>query len=160
MKDKIVHPFKPIYNQKSSILILGTIASITSREKGYPYAHPQNRFWKIMSILFDEEINDYKYFLLNHNIALWDVIKSCDIKDSSDASIQNVEVNEIWEIIKKSNIKHIFTNGKKAHELYNKYIYPQTKIKAFSLSSTSPANATKSLNDLVLEYKIIKDYLK
>ena len=159
MNKKVTHPFEPVYDYNSKILFLGSIASIKSREIGYPYASPQNRFWKVLRIIFDEEINDYKKFLINNNIALWDVIKSCEITGSSDSSIKNVVVNEIWEVISKSNIKYIFTNGKKAYDLYNKYVYPKTKIKAISLSSTSPANATKNLNDLVEEYKIILNYL-
>jgi len=158
--NKIVkHPFNPVYNRNSKILFLGSIASVKSREIGYPYASPQNRFWKVMKSIFNEEIVDYKHFLLNKKIALWDVIKSCEITGSSDSSIKNVVVNEIWDVIADSDIKYIFTNGKKAYDLYNKYIYPKTGIKAISLSSTSPANATKNINNLVAEYKIILDYL-
>ena len=158
--NKIVkHPFEPVYNSNSRILFLGSIASVKSREIGYPYASPQNRFWKVMKAIFNKEVGDYKQFLLSKNIALWDVIKSCEITGSSDSSIKNVVVNEIWDVIANSNIKHVFTNGKKAFDLYNKYVYPKTEIKAISLSSTSPANATKNLDHLVEEYKIILNYL-
>ncbi len=158
--NKIVkHPFEPVYNSNSKILFLGSIASVKSREIGYPYASPQNRFWKLMKIIFNEEFGDYKQFLLSKNIALWDVIKSCEITGSSDSSIKNVVVNEIWDVIDNSNIKYVFANGKKAFDLYNKYVYPKTGIKAISLSSTSPSNATRSLDDLVEEYKIILNYL-
>ncbi|HHW69537.1 MAG TPA: DNA-deoxyinosine glycosylase [Tenericutes bacterium] len=159
MKKIVKHPFKPVYDRNSKILFLGSIASIKSREIGFPYSSPQNRFWKILEILFEEKITDYKQFLLSKNIALWDVIKQCEIKGSSDASIKNVVVNEIWELIDSSNIKIVFTNGKKAYELYNKYIYHKTKIKAICLPSTSPANAKKDLKSLVEEYKIILKYL-
>jgi len=158
-KGKIQHPFEPVYNEKSKILILGTIASEKSRELGYPYAHPQNRFWKVLSRLFDEEILDYKQFLLKHNIALWDVIKSCKIEGSSDSSIRDIKVNNITSILKNSNVAVIFTNGRKATELYNKYIYDKTKIKSIYLPSTSPANATNSLDKLVEEYSAILEYL-
>ncbi len=157
---KVIHPFEPIYNSNSKILILGSIASVKSRQIGFPYANPYNRFWKIMSILFNIDIKDYRAFLLDNKIALWDVIKSCDIEKSSDASIKNVKVNEIWSIIEKSNITNIFTNGKKAYELYNKYIYPKTGISAILLSSTSPANATKNIDELLKEYSVILEYLK
>lgn len=159
MITKITHPFDPIYNKDSKILFVGSIASIKSREIGYPYASPQNRFWKVLEILFNEKIIDHKYFLLKHNIALWDCIKSCDIVGSSDSSIKNIKVNEIWEIIENSNIKAVFANGKKAFEIYQKYIYPKTNIMAIYLPSSSPANAIKKLDDLVNEYKIIFDYL-
>lgn len=154
------HPFKPVYNQDSKIIFLGSIASVKSREIGYPYASPSNRFWKVLEIIFNDKMIDYKEFLLSKKIALWDVIKSCDITASSDSSIKNVVVNEIWQVIENSNIKQVFTNGKKADELYTKYIYPKTNIKSICLSSTSSANATKSLYDLVKEYKIVLNYLK
>ncbi len=159
MREIVKHPFKPIYNSDSKILFLGSIASVKSREIGYPYASPQNRFWKVLKIIFNQEIEDYKQFLLSKKIALWDVIKSCEITGSSDSSIKNVVVNEIWNIIADSNIKYVFTNGKKAYYLYNKYIYSKTGIKAIYLSSTSPANANKNIDDLVNEYKIILKYL-
>lgn len=159
MREIVEHPFKPICNCDSRILFLGSIASVKSREIGYPYASPKNRFWKIIKIIFNEEITDYKCFLLSKKIALWDVIKSCEIAGSSDSSIKNVVVNEIWDVIAGSNIKHVFTNGKKAYILYNKYVYPKTGIKAICLPSTSPANAAKNINDLVVEYKVILNYL-
>ncbi len=159
MIELIKHPFAPIYDKNSKILILGSIASVKSREIGYPYASPYNRFWKIMGSLFNEKITDYKQFLLNKHIALWDVIKSCEIVGSSDASIRNIKVNEVWDIINNSNIKYVFTNGKKAYQLYNKYIYPKTLVAAISLSSTSPANANKRMDHLIKEYQIIVEYL-
>jgi hypoxanthine-DNA glycosylase len=159
MKQIINHPFEAVYNKYSKILILGSIASEKSRELGYPYANPKNRFWKIMESLFNEKIIDYKEFLLKNKIALWDVIKTCSIHKSSDSSISDVIVNDINEIINESNIRTIFTNGKKATDLYNKYIYPKTNIKPIYLSSTSPAHATKNLEQLVDEYQIIKNFL-
>lgn len=139
---------------------MGSIASVKSREYGFPYASPHNRFWKILEIIFNEKITDYKVFLLKHNIALWDSIKSCEITGSSDASIKNIEVNEIWEITNKSNIRAVFTNGKKAYEVYQKYIYPKTKINAIYLPSTSPAYASKKLEDLVEDYQVILNYFE
>ena len=159
MLEKIIHPFEPIYDKNSKILFVGSIASIKSRELGFPYASPNNRFWKVLEILFNEKITDYKTFLLKHNIALWDTIKSCNITGSSDASIKNIKVNEIWKITENSNIKAVFTNGRRAFEVYQKYIYPKTKIPATYLPSTSPAHASKKLEDLVEDYKIILDYL-
>ena len=161
---KVMHELPPIYNNKSKILILGSIPSIKSRELNFYYAHTQNRFWKVMSKIFNIEINDdnnsKKHFLLNNNIALWDVIASCDIVGSSDSTIKNVKVNNINKIIQDSSIKAIFTTGKKAYDLYTKYCYPKTKIIANYLPSTSLANAKFSFDNLVLEYKIILKYLK
>ena len=153
------HNIDPIYDANSKILILGSFPSITSRKACMYYAHPRNRFWSVMSILFNENITDKKEFLLKHNIALWDVVKECEIKASSDASIKNVKVNNIKSLLKKTNIKYIFVLGSKAYSLYNKFLLNELKIKAIKLPSTSLLNAKMKTEDLVDEFKIILDYL-
>ena len=153
-KKQVYHTLKPIYDKNSKILILGSMPSIKSKELNFYYMHPQNRFWKILSILFNCNLNNIEVktkFLINNNIALFDVLKSCKISNSSDATIT--------DILHNSNIKTIFTTGKKAFELYNRYLFPQTNIKAIYLPSPSPANCAFSLDKLVDEYKIIKEYL-
>lgn len=162
---KVNHEFLPVYNSESKIFILGSIPSPKSRELGFYYGHPQNKFWKVLSKIFDQEIkNDIdskEEFLLKNKIALWDVINSCKIIGASDTSICDVKVNDINMIISKTKIKTVFTTGKKAYNLYMKYCYPDTKIKAIYLPSTSPANcANYTFNDLVNRYKVIVDYLK
>lgn len=159
---KIIHPLEPIYDKNSKVLILGTMPSIKSREKEFYYAHPQNRFWKTLSKVYDEEIGttnqERKAFLFKHNIALFDVLKSCEINGSSDTSIKDPIPNDLSEILNKSNIKAIFTTGKKAYNLYMKLIYPKNHIEATYLPSTSPANSPKGIEDKLLrEYKKIKD---
>lgn len=157
---RVKHNLKPIYNSESKILILGSMPSIVSRENNFYYANKQNRFWKVIEILFDKELNTNKEkeeFLLNNKIALWDTINSCEIDSSSDASIKNVKVNDIVSLLKKTSVKCIFCTGKKSYDLFNKYIKVNGPVKY--LSSTSSANATKSLEDLVKEYSIIKEYL-
>lgn len=157
----IEHPIPPTYNKNSKILILGSFPSVKSREYGYFYGHPQNRFWKVVSLIFEDEFpktkEDKKEFLLKHKIAAWDVIASCDIVGSSDNSITNVKANNLKEIIENSKVEKIFVNGKKAAELYKKYIEPEIKISAITLPSTSPANAVYKLERLVDEWKVIKD---
>jgi len=157
---KVKHELEPIYNKDSEILILGTMPSVKSREIGFYYMHSKNRFWKILSFLYNEElltIEDKKEFLKRKKIALWDVIASCEINGSSDNSIKNVKVNNLNKIIKSSNIKKIYTTGKTAYKLYNKYCLNKTKIKAICLPSPSPANEKFSLEELISEYKIIKE---
>ncbi|MDD7391393.1 MAG: DNA-deoxyinosine glycosylase [Fusobacterium gastrosuis] len=126
----IEHPIPPTYNKNSKILILGSFPSVKSREYGYFYGHPQNRFWKVVSLIFEDEFpktkEDKKEFLLKHKIAAWDVIASCDIVGSSDNSITNVKANNLKEIIENSKVEKIFVNGKKAAELYKKYGYVTT----------------------------------
>ena len=118
----ITHEFGPVYNEKSKILILGSFPSVKSREIQFYYGHPQNRFWKVLAHILDEEvpqtIDEKKALLLENQIALWDVIESCSIIGSSDTSIKDVVVNDFSKILAESEIEKIFVNGTKAYELY------------------------------------------
>lgn len=160
---RVFHEFGPYYNKNSKVLILGSLPSVKSREEGFYYAHPQNRFWKTLAAVYHEEIPttllEKKKFLKKHGIALWDVIESCDIKGSSDSSIQHVIPNDILSLLKKTNIQAIFTTGRKAKQLYDKYCYPNTKLEAIYLPSTSPANCPKNIEQKLQEsYQQIKQY--
>lgn len=161
---KVSHEFGPYINKDSKVLILGSIPSVKSREYGFYYMHPQNRFWKIMSDLFDEDfpetINDKKNFLKRNKIALWDVLDTCEINGSSDSSIKNPKVNDIKGLIEETDVKYIFVTGKKALELYDKYCYDDVLIKAIYLPSTSGANCAFSYDNLKEKYEIIIKYLK
>ena len=158
-----VHPvpplYPPLYNESSKTLILGSFPSVKSREMQFFYGHPQNRFWKLLARLFDEEVpqtvEQKKELVLSHNLALWDVIHSCTITGSSDSSIRDVVPNNISVVLQNSNVDRIFANGATAFKLYNKYILPQTNIEAVKLPSTSPANAAWSLEKLTKTWKEI-----
>ncbi len=158
----ITHPFGPLYDNNSKILILGSFPSVKSREQMFFYGHPQNRFWKVLSAVFDENIPqtipEKKQFLLSHGIALWDSIKSCEITGSSDSSIKNVVPNDIGIILKSADIKAIFTNGKTSDKYYNMYIKPMVNRDSICLPSTSPANAAWNLERLTDAWTIIKNY--
>lgn len=164
MSDKVFHTLKPVFNNNSKILILGTIPSPKSRENGFYYGHPQNRFWIVLSSVLGSTVpqtNEEKInLLLNNNIAIWDVLSECNIKGAEDSSIVNPIPNDLNKVINNSSVKQIFTTGKKAYELYQKYCFEKTNLKAISLPSTSPANCTYSLDKLVSEYKLITEYLK
>lgn len=153
------HTIPPFYNSDSKVLILGSFPSVKSREEGFYYAHPQNRFWKVLASIFNEEITDKKAFLKKHQIALFDVCASCEIKGSSDASIKKVIPNDIKKLIEESEIKVILLNGKTATNLFEKWM-KDIEIPTISLPSTSPANATYSLDKLTKEYEIIKKFTK
>ncbi len=147
------HPFDPVWSEQSEILILGSLPSIVSVERGFYYMHPANRFWKVLSAiynvnLFEASIMERKVFLLHNNLALFDVIDSCEIRNSSDQSIQNVRVQNLEEIINNAAIKKIILNGKKAYELFSK-AYPKYVSMALLLPSTSSANARWSLEKMV-----------
>ena len=152
----IKHPIPPLFDHNSTILILGSFPSVKSREACFFYGHPQNRFWKVLASVFGENvpqtIEEKKAFLLRNRVALWDVIGSCDITGSSDASIKNVVPNDLSEILSKADIKAIFVNGKTAYQYYQKYTEPVTGRPAICLPSTSPANAAWSLERLQEEW--------
>ncbi|MBR2528104.1 MAG: DNA-deoxyinosine glycosylase [Blautia sp.] len=149
---KQVHEFPPVWDSRSRILILGSFPSVKSRELGFYYGHPQNRFWKVLSTIFQEEVPEdipgKRAFLLHHRIALWDVAASCTISGSSDSSIRDVTANDISMILSGSQVSAIFTNGATALCLYRKLILPQTGLEPVLLPSTSPANASWSLDRL------------
>lgn len=164
MKQQVTHSFDAYYNKDSKILILGSIPSIKSRELGFYYMHPQNRFWKVMSKVFQEKypetIEDKKNLLKKNKIALWDVINCCEIENSSDSSISNVVFNDISSLLKKTDIKKIYVTGRKALELYQKYIYFTTGLEAIYLPSPSPANAILKEIDLIEKYQVIRSDIK
>ena len=157
--DKVTHDLEPVFFKSSKVLILGTMPSVKSREAKFYYAHPQNRFWKTLENVFEVKILDKVKFLKDYNIALWDVLKECEINGSSDSSIKNEVPNDLEKIIKKSQIKVIFTTGKTAHKYYLKYFKDSLKLKVINLPSTSPANCKINNNELIKSYSIIKEYL-
>ena len=159
----IRHPFPPLYDENSKVLILGSFPSVKSREQLFFYGHPQNRFWKVISAVtgkdLPETIEEKKSLLLSSGIALWDVIASCEITGSSDSSIKNAVANDLTEILNNAEIKQIFVNGKTAEKYYNKYIRNTIGREAVCLPSTSPANAAWSVEKLVSEWKILNEFI-
>ena len=158
---RIEHPFGPLFGPDSRILVLGSFPSVKSREQNFFYGHPQNRFWKVVAAVFGEEvpadIPAKKALILNHGLALWDSIASCEITGSSDASIRNVRANDLRIILDASPIGRIYCNGRKSFEMYDKYIRPVIGREAECLPSTSPANAQWSLERLVAAWSVLKE---
>lgn len=175
MPETVVHEIPPVWNSESRVLILGTIPSPKSREMGFFYMHPQNRFWRVLPAVFGENlstanndpdkekaIQERKDFLLRHNIALWDVLSSCNIDGAADSTIKNAVPNDFSSLFENSKIRRVFCTGKTAHSLWQKFCAPKYEAQfalATCLPSTSPANATYSLEKLVTEYSIIKESL-
>ncbi len=159
----IVHPFNAFCGTSPKILILGSFPSVKSRDVGFFYGHPQNRFWKVAAGVLNcdvpASVSEKKQMLDRFGIALWDTVHSCDINGSSDSSIKNVVPNDICPILEKYDIKAVFTNGKTAGELYRRYIEPVCGRGAVVLPSTSPANAAWSLPRLIDAYSVIAKYL-
>lgn len=160
----LIHTIEPVFNQDSKVLLLGTFPSPKSREVGFYYSHPRNRFWSIIADLCFCDVpitkDEKMQFLLAHKIALWDVLQSCSIQGADDTSIREPVANPIHCILQKAPIKAIFTTGSKAAVLYEKYCLPKTRIQAFALPSTSPANCRITYDDLKQAYAVILPYLQ
>lgn len=156
----LCHPIAPVWNERSTLLILGSFPSVKSRETGFYYGHRQNRFWPLLSRLYQEDmptdIPGKKAFLLRNGIALWDVVASCRILGSSDSSIADVTVNDIRPLLEKSAVRRIFCNGGTAFSLYRKYLLPLTGQEGISLPSTSPANARMDEEALFSAWAVIR----
>ena len=160
-EQRISHPFGPLFGPESRVLILGSFPSVKSREQNFFYGHPQNRFWKVIAALFGQDvpltIPEKKELILTHGLALWDSIASCVITGSSDASIREVRPNDLRIILDGAPIERIYCNGRKSHEMYEKYILPSLGREAACLPSTSPANAAWSLEKLVAAWSVIRE---
>ena len=156
----LTHPIPPVYDSHSRILILGSFPSVKSRETGFFYGHPQNRFWKVTAAVFEDEvpatIPEKKAFLLRHGVALWDVLAACEITGSSDASIKNAVPNDLSQILSTADIGQIFVNGRTAEKIYKKYTEPLTGRPCLCLPSTSPANAAWSVKALTKAWEVIR----
>ena len=142
---RVQHEISPVYDEHSRILILGSFPSVKSREAGFFYNHPQNRFWKVLAAVFDcpvpETIEEKRRLILDHGLALWDVIDRCEIVNSSDASIRDAVPTDLSRILDHAPIEAIFCNGSTAYRLYRKHQQSRTGLEAHLLPSTSPANA-------------------
>ena len=155
----LFHPIPPIYDERSTVLILGSFPSVRSREVGFFYGHPQNRFWKVVAALFEEAVPETveqkKGFLLDHHIALWDVAAACEIDGSADSTLRRVLPNDFSPLLEQAPIRRIFVNGKTAEKYYNQLIRPRIQKDAIVLPSTSPANATWSLERLIDAWRVV-----
>lgn len=159
-----VHAFEPVYDKNSRILILGTMPSPVSRKNGFYYTHPQNRFWKVLAAVFNEDeplsVADKKSFVLRHRIALWDVLESCMMEGAGDSTIREPKANNLNLIFSKCRIAGVFTTGSQAYRLYMKLCSTDTGRDAVSLPSTSPANRWRwPFENLVEAYSVIKNFL-
>ncbi len=158
--EKTVNPFPPAIPRGARVLILGSFPSKKSREAGFYYGHPQNRFWRVLSAVFSDEVpsstEEKRAFLSRHGIALFDVIASCNIVGSSDSSVKDAVPNDISALVREYGITRICTNGNLAYALYKKYIFGTTGIEPIRLPSTSPANASWSLERLTVAWQKVR----
>ena len=160
----VTHEFGAFFDKDSRVLILGTIPSPKSREQGFYYGHPRNRFWKVLADVLKKEVpqtvEERQIFLKENHIALWDVLESCEIKGASDVSIRNARPNDMNRILQAADIRAIFATGAKAAQLYKKLCFPECGVEAVRLPSTSPANCGCSYEKLREAYSQICDYVR
>ncbi len=158
----VKHCIDPVFDADSRVLLLGSMPSPKSREVGFYYGHPQNRFWRVLAAVFDDPligtVDEKKAFLLRHRIALWDVLASCEIVGASDASIRNPCPNDLSRILEVADIRAIFATGAKAAQLYRRLCESELGVGCLALPSTSAANASRSFEDLVEAYCILREY--
>ncbi|MBQ9910786.1 MAG: DNA-deoxyinosine glycosylase [Lachnospiraceae bacterium] len=156
-RQTIVHPLLPFYRPDSRILLLGSFPSPKTREMKFFYGHPQNRMWKVLAAVFNDDVpatvEERRAFLTRHRIAMWDVLYSCEIAGASDASIRNPVPTDLHEILAHSAIGHIYTTGSTAGKYYKKFHEPLYRVPHTVLPSTSPANAAVSLEKLIGAYR-------
>lgn len=154
-----IHPFPPLFNAQSKVLILGSFPSVKSRESRFFYGHPQNRFWKIMAALtgyaVPQTIEEKTALILDNHFALWDSIGSCSIEGSSDSSIRDVVPNDLRIILESAPIERIYCNGAASLKYYRRYNEPVLGRQAVLLPSSSPANAAWSLERLIDAWRVI-----
>lgn len=172
----VKHPLEPVWSPESTVLLLGTMPSPASREVGFYYMHPQNRFWRVLPAIFGERLSlpnnspdttsaiaERKDFILRHNLSLWDVLASCQIEGAADSSIKQEIPNDFTEIFSNSKICRVFFTGKTAAALWKKHCSSYEKqfgLTCTCLPSTSPANARFTMEKLIEEYKIVRDFEK
>ena len=163
MIERVLHSLEPVADAGSRVLLLGTMPSPKSREAGFYYAHPQNRFWRVLAALWGEETpagtQERLAFARRHHIALWDVLRACSIEGADDGSIRQPEINDLRRGLDRADIRAIFTTGTKAAALYRRYCLPVTGRPAIPLPSTSPANCRATLDDLTQAYRAILAYI-
>ena len=156
----VVHPFEPVFDSRSRILVLGSLPSVLSRENRFYYGHPQNRFWRVLAAVFaqpiPETIDEKTAMLLRNRVALWDAVAECDVTGSSDASIKNVKPTDLARIFDAAAIEAVFANGQTAAKYYERYQKPLYGRPITVLPSTSPANAAWSLERLIDAWSVVQ----
>ena len=152
------YSFKPIIDQRSQVLILGTLPGPESLRMGEYYANPNNQFWRIIYRVFDEEYAGLAYderirFLRTHRIALWDVFRSAVRKGALDSDIRSEEPNDIpGLLLDHPGLIHILLAGRKAERSFRIH-FPDFAVDAVYVPSTSPAYAKRTFENKVYNWK-------
>ncbi len=161
--------FAPIARKDARILILGSMPGEKSLQERQYYAHPRNTFWPIICKLFNAPFDlsyvKRKQLLVEHHIALWDVLQSCYRSGSLDADIDqdSISCNDFYTFLQRhKNIRHVFFNGGAAEQLFNKHVLKdlaESKLVYARLPSTSPAHAAMTMDEKLSIWKIIQKFI-
>lgn len=159
----LIHPFEPVYDGASRVLILGSFPSVLSRAASFYYGNPRNRFWTVLGLVLEDpappDVPGRREWLLRHRIALWDALGACSIIGSSDASILRARPNDVERILRAAPIRAVCCNGQTAARHYAAYASARGLMPAVTLPSTSPANAAWSLERLRLAWSVIRRHM-
>lgn len=158
-RQTVVHPLASVVGPGARVLVLGTMPSPASRQAGFYYSHPRNRFWPVMARLAGVpdplSVRGRADLALGMGVALWDVLQSCTIRGASDASISDAVPNDVAALLERWGIGRVFTTGATATRLYTELCEPATGVPARRLPSTSPANAAWDLERLAEAYSVL-----
>ena len=157
----VTHEFPPLFDAHCTCLLLGSIPSRASRQQAFYYAHPQNRFWRVMAAVFDApvpgNVTEKRRLMLAHHVALWDALEECDIRGSSDSTVRNPVPTDIPWLLTQAPIRRVYTCGAAADRYYRLFNEARTGIEACRLPSTSPANCAVSMEELIAAYRVLKE---
>ncbi len=152
----------PVADTRARILILGSMPSEASLAQSRYYAHPSNRFWPLMSLLFPAEQQrllsaEYQQrveALKVSGVALWDTIGSCIRLGSDDGAIRDAVPNNVASFLETHpRISVVLLNGTKSADMWYRYldesamaVRPSLRVR--KVPSTSAANAVFTLASL------------
>lgn len=161
-----IQSFKPVIDERSRILILGSMPGRASLESGHYYAHPQNRFWPLMMKLLNggQPIEDYEQrlqLLLDNGIALWDVCESCEREGSLDKAIMAVDPNDIPALLEEyKGIERIIFNGSAAREIFKQNFNLDIPTHMMPSTSPVPRRYIRNFDDVARVWGKLMDWLE
>ncbi len=164
MKKNFIEELAPIEDEKSQILILGTMPGVESLKQQAYYGHPRNLFWKLIAGVTGEtapeSYDDKKKYLLKHKIALWDMCQACIRSGSLDSNISDEVPNDITSFIAgHHHLKAIGCNGRESARMFRKYRVGIENVTFIPLPSSSPANAGVSWEKKADEWSRLKEFI-
>ncbi len=138
--------FDPVVDERTRLLVLGSLPGEKSLAVQQYYGNPQNKFWLLMSEVLGVALVPLSYearlqTLLDHGVGLWDVVAEAHRPGSLDSAIRNRDDNDLPGLLARyPNIRAIAFNGGTAARLGLKVLGNQAShYRVFNLPSSSPA---------------------